>query len=242
MVANPGDDIVIKLRVDILQAQSALKKAKAQMNEFGTKGAQSLRQVASAQQELHKRTTALNRELNKSRGEFPAWALSIMFFGMALQRTFDTIWRSSTKTFNDVMHSVEGTVTGFDILEGSLKYLGFTAGQALEPLALMLVPIIDKISQWVVENEGVFRTFMLIIGVLGPVLVGLGMAVTTINGLSVAFASFKPTTPKALAVLIASRAPARSSAAVQSGSFAKAAYFAPSSNKPLGSPLCESRT
>ena len=50
------------------------------------------------------------------------------------------------------MHSVEGTVTGFDILNGELKYLGFNIGSALEPVVGFLTPIISAVSEWVQEH------------------------------------------------------------------------------------------
>jgi hypothetical protein len=100
------------------------------------------------QNEALKRT----KELTKPEG-FKGWAMSIMFAGMAMKNAMIQLWSSSVKTFNEVRHSVEGAVTGFDMLEGSMAYLWFSLGQALEPIAFMLVPIIDKVSEWVSENE-----------------------------------------------------------------------------------------
>jgi hypothetical protein len=100
--------------------------------------------------------------------------MSMMFFGMSLKRTFDTIWKSSTKTFQDVMHSTEGTVTGFDLLDSSMQYLGFTAGQALEPIASMLLPIIWSIADLISNNEELFRGIVAALGVGGVVLTAIG--------------------------------------------------------------------
>ena len=63
----------------------------------------------------------LQKLSKKGQKAFAGWAMSIMFFGMALKRTFDAIWKSSTKTFQDVMHSVEGNITSFDILAINLS-------------------------------------------------------------------------------------------------------------------------
>lgn len=118
--------------------------------------------------------------------EFAGWAMSIMFFGMALKRVFDTIWKSSTKTFNDVMSSVEGSVTGFQMLDGALKFLGFSAGQALEPIVMFLIPIIDRISQWITENQELFRTIVVGLGVLGTFFSVLGAGKLALDGFAVA--------------------------------------------------------
>lgn len=133
--------------------------------------------------EARKATERLNQQFKKNEGHFNAWALSVMFFGMLIMRTMQQIWKSSTQTFQDVMHSVEGTTTGFDLLQGSLKYLGFIAGQALEPLAQELIPIVLKIAELIENNEGVFRSFVKWGFIIGSILVVLGQVVLGFNGL-----------------------------------------------------------
>ena len=86
----------------------------------------------------------LNSAMGKNQKQFAGWAMSLMFAGMALKRMFDTVWKSSTKTFNEISHSVEGTTTGFDMLQGSMKFLQYMVGDALQPVADALVPWIDK--------------------------------------------------------------------------------------------------
>lgn len=126
----------------------------------------------------------LNKDIQKGKSFFAGWALSIMFFGMALKSAFDSIWRSSTKTFNDVIHSVEGAYTGFDVLSGALTYLGFSAGQALEPIAFMLVPWIDKVSDLIQNNEKLFRGIVIGLGVGGTALTALGMGKLAFDGIA----------------------------------------------------------
>jgi hypothetical protein len=123
-----------------------------------------------------------SKKLEQGKRAFAGWAMSIMFFGMALQRAFSQIWTTSTKTFQDVMHSVEGTVTQFDMLEGSMKYLGFVAGAALEPIAAWLIPVIDSISEWIVNNEELFRTIVAVGGIAGTVFAIGGAAALAVNG------------------------------------------------------------
>lgn len=113
---------------------------------------------------------------------FAGWAMSIMFAGMAMQRMFDTIWKSSTKTFNDIMHSVEGTSTKFDMLSGSTAYLGFTIGQALEPVIDYIIPIVDAIANWVEENPKLTATLIVLMGVLGTMAMVGGSLQLAYNG------------------------------------------------------------
>ena len=124
----------------------------------------------------------LSKVVKRDKMEFAGWAMSIMFLGMALRGMFDQIWKSSTKTFNDVMHSVDGTVTQFDFLKGSISYLGFVAGQALEPIAAFLYPIIDAIAEWISANPKLFSTLTAITGVLGTAFMVGGSGVLAING------------------------------------------------------------
>ncbi len=99
--------------------------------------------------------------------KFKGWAMSIMFAGMALQRMSTQLYQFGTKAFNEIKHSVEGTVTASDRLDGSMKYLGYTIGEAIEPVAEMLIPIIDGISEWASENEGVVSSLTVAAGILG---------------------------------------------------------------------------
>lgn len=130
----------------------------------------------------------LTDEGKKIEGRFQAWALSIMFFGQTVLRIFSSIWKSASKTFNEVMSSVDGTTTSFQMLNGSVTYLKFVAGQALEPIAAALMPIIDRISTWITNNEKVFRTMVVIGSIIGFILVTVGTLVLAVGGIITGFA------------------------------------------------------
>jgi hypothetical protein len=135
-------------------------------------------------QEAIRRT---NKEVAASKMQFQGWALSIMFAGMAIKNAMMQIWSSSQKTFQEVMHSTEGTVTGFDMLDGSMKYLGFTVGQALEPIAMWLAPIIQDVAEWVSQNEELVQKLFVVGAALGFVLTAWGSITLAISGLTEAF-------------------------------------------------------
>jgi hypothetical protein len=120
--------------------------------------------------------------LKKVQKPFAGWAMSIMFAGMALQRFSMSIYKFGTKAFQEISHSVEGTVTNTDMLQGSMKYLGFTVGQALEPVVAFLIPIIDKISEWVERNPKLTATITTLGIALGSIFMVGGMGVLAING------------------------------------------------------------
>jgi hypothetical protein len=125
----------------------------------------------------------LSEQLQKNETRFQGWAMSVMFFGMAIQRVFMSIWKQSSQVFNDVMHSTEGTVTAFDMLQGSLKYLWFTIGEALSPLAEELIPIVLRVQEWVEENESLTRSLVKNGIIIGTFLFLVGTLVLGFNGL-----------------------------------------------------------
>jgi hypothetical protein len=138
--------------------------------------------------------TVMFRKMKKgfSTPPFAGWAMSIMFFGMAIKSIFDTIWRSSQKTFQEVAHSVEGTVTGFDMLNSSTAYLGYTLGAALEPIAMWLAPIIFMIAEWVSNNEKLVGIILVVVGVLGTLFLVIGTLKLAFDGFATAFMLMQP--------------------------------------------------
>jgi len=102
---------------------------------------------------LKKNFSNLGAHLNSFFKRFDGWALSIMFFGMAIQRVFNTIWKQSTKVFQEMAHSIEGVTTPLDMLNGLFKYLMFTVGDALmrflEPYIPTIVEIVEKVTDWI---------------------------------------------------------------------------------------------
>lgn len=154
-------------------------------------GAAINKNIKGALQDMTHEARMAGVEIKKNKRVFQGWALSIMFFGQAIQRVFTSIWKSASKTFTEVMQSVEGTTTDFDMLNGSLTYMKFVAGQALEPIAMALIPIIDSISTWVEDNQELFSTIVVIGSILGFVLATVGMLVLAAFGLIEAFAKIK---------------------------------------------------
>lgn len=99
-----------------------------------------------------------------------AW-LSIMFGGMAIQRTFGRIQRSAIKTFTDVMSTVEGASTNVSMLSANFEYLKFTIGsaidQALGPFMPMIIRLVEGFINIIENNpEAVFW------GIVGALTVG----------------------------------------------------------------------
>jgi len=164
--------ISVKLQIEQYKKQQAALLKKVQAGNI--KAAQSYTQ-------LEGKINSLNKSITTT--PFAGWAMSIMFAGMAIQRTFSGISKSSQKAFQEIAHSVEGTVTQTDMLDGSFKYLGYTIGDALDPLIGYLIPIIDTISNWVSENPKLTAGIITLGTALGSLMMVGGGLVLAINGM-----------------------------------------------------------
>jgi hypothetical protein len=125
----------------------------------------------------------VTKKVKNYTGQILGAGLGTMFFGMAIQRMFMGIWKSATKTFTDVMKSTDDATNGFTMLEGSMKFLGFTAGQALEPLAMALIPLVMQIANWIEQNPKLFQQLVKWGIIIGTVLMVVGQLGTGIFGL-----------------------------------------------------------
>ena len=163
--------------------KAQLEELRHKLKVVGVKEAKKLdplkKQLTGAKHQLDQ----TNQSMKKAAGQFPAWAMSIMFMGMALFRVFQSVWRSASETFREIRESSDGATNGFAMLEGSLKYLGFTVGQALEPIAYMLIPIVDRFAEWVSQNQRTATSIALVVGVIAPLLMLIGQVTLGLNGL-----------------------------------------------------------
>lgn len=181
MVATQGEDITLTVGMTLknLKAQAAQAKAQLRQAFQNNKG---IDMASKSFGQAEKRLESFNRTIQGSRVEFAGWAMSIMFFGMLLQRVFSSIWRHASRTFQEVMQSTEDSTNGFTMLEGSMKYLGFTLGQALEPIAMSLIPIIDRIAEWVTLNPELAAGIVKWGAILGAIFMVGGSGVLAVNG------------------------------------------------------------
>ncbi|WP_298753002.1 hypothetical protein [uncultured Arcobacter sp.] len=153
-MATSVNDIIVNLSMNAKGFSNVFDKAKKQISRFQT-------------------------GLEKWFKRFDGWALSIMFFGMAIQRVFSTIMKSGVKTFQDIMHSVEGTVTPFDRLKASIESLKFEVGNAiagyLEPLMPTILGILDRLDEWMQVNQKLVSEIIIFGFAIGTILMAFGM-------------------------------------------------------------------
>lgn len=164
-------ELLLKLKVNA----NELRKLGAVMGKTQKQIRKSLEPVTQKIRDQQLAVEKASLAAKKGKVEFAGYAMSIMFAGMALKRMFDSIWKFGTKTFEEISNSVENSTNGFTLLQGSMKYLGFTIGAALEPVAMWLIPIIDKIGDWVNRHEKLTKVLLITIGIIGTVLMVSGM-------------------------------------------------------------------
>mgnify|MGYP007100052735 CR=1 FL=1 len=145
-------ELVMKIRADIAQAMAELKKFQRETKITANNAEMYGQTVGGAQAYIADRTKDLDKALEKNKYAFQGWAMSIMFAGMALERTFKGIAKFGIQSFDDVAHSTEGMTTANDQLNGSMKYLGFVIGDALQPVIEYMIPIVEAIGEWVDVN------------------------------------------------------------------------------------------
>ncbi len=169
------EEIRVRLNFETLKGQKELKKMKESLKGFN-KG-------------VNQTTQGMNRlkaYMNKSQAQFSGWAMSIMFFGMAITRVFKGIMDAGVKTFQDVARSVDGTVTPFDRLKGGMEILSYTIGNAisgyLEPLMPIIMKVVGVIADWIDQNPNLTSEIILWGLAIGGVLTAVGMLTLGIKG------------------------------------------------------------
>lgn len=165
-----------RLRVKYKQLGTELKSMSAKQGHAMTNMRGSINKV-------RKDVDATKKSIGGLGGLLLQASLSAMFFGMAMRQAALTVWRTTTKTFQDVSHSVGGSVTQFDLLRGSLKYLQFSVGQALEPLAAALIPIVDLITEFVIQNPELVQMAVAFGAIAGSILMVGGQIGSFVSGM-----------------------------------------------------------
>lgn len=200
MVSDNDASINLGLTLKLADLKIQLKEARALMKKYlkspelkNSTGSQiAMKQLMNVEQAIQS-TKKQMRELivgqkTVSKGmkgfnsQFLSAGLGVMFFGMAVKNLTQNIMKSAFTTFNEIMHSTEGTVTSFDRLGGELTYIKFLIGEALEPFAEALVPIVAWMGEWLANNEWVAAALIALFAAGSFLFVG-GQLALGLNGI-----------------------------------------------------------
>jgi phage-related protein len=133
----------------------------------------------------------LRDSIKKSLSTFSGWAMSIMFFGMAIQRTFTNIAKSAISTYMKITEGTTPASRGVLRLRAEFEFLKYTIGkvitETLAPFIPKIVEIIKKIRDWIKENKELATKILFWGIVIGFALMWIGMLVLGLKGLAEAF-------------------------------------------------------
>jgi|TARA_R100001530_G_scaffold2717_1_gene4368 hypothetical protein len=118
--------------------------------------------------------------------KFQAWALGIMFGGMAIQRAFGNILKSGVDTFLKIAESNNFANTAIQRFNASMTFLKFSVGEAMNKFLEMnpqLEDMIHSFGIWIQRNKELFARFVILGFVIGTLLMVVGMFVLFIWGL-----------------------------------------------------------
>lgn len=126
---------------------------------------------------------------------FKMHLLSVMFFGMLIQRTFSRILRSAVTAFTKIMESSGFLGTSIQRLGVQFEYLKFIIGSALntvlEPLMPTILGLIDAFTEFTQKHPGLISWIILLSLAVGTLLFLFGTLGLGIGGLTKAFPFLK---------------------------------------------------
>jgi len=129
----------------------------------------------------------LEGRLLKFANSFQYWGLSIMFFGMQMQRIFTNIARAGVSAFTKVMESSGYFGSAIQQLGVHWEYLKFTIGstisRALEPIMPIIINIVNNIAKWIREHPKLTAVLVLGGAALGTFLTTIGQIAVTLGPL-----------------------------------------------------------
>lgn len=193
-----------QLRQAMVSLQKPTDEMKKAINKLGYSSGQAMIEeigFAESLQLLRVATRGSNEELMKMFGSVEAGAAVLALTGANVE-AFNTELENmktategvgaATEAYNIVNESASRQ---FEILKGKLQAVGIQIGTQLLPyivaLATKMSEVVDKISGWVSENEGLAKTLVIVGGLLlggGALLLGLGMVARAIMSINAALA------------------------------------------------------
>ena len=125
--------------------------------------------------------------LKKWQGVLLQTGLSMLFFGMAVQRVGTTIIKSAIQSFNKITEGTDAASGALAVLQVHFELLKFIVGAALvtllEGYLPTLINIILAVSDWVEQNSELTAEIILWTTAIGTALLVIGILSTFLNGM-----------------------------------------------------------
>ena len=125
------------------------------------------------------------------REQFKMYLLSIMFFGMQIQRVFGRIARTSLDTFMKVTEGTTEAGQGINMLQGAFTTLKFAVGEAIAEALLPFIPaildLIMKIVNFIETHKKLVAAIVIGGAAFGALLFLIGQVGLGISGVATLF-------------------------------------------------------
>jgi len=135
--------------------------------------------------------------LKNFRGQFKMYFLSVMFFGMQIQRVFTQMARSTLESYMKISEGTTQAGQGLSMLQAAFTTLKYSVGEAIAEALLPFIPAILNIIMKIVDFVETHKKLvaMLIIGgaafgailfLIGQIGLGIGGVVTLLTKMAAA--------------------------------------------------------
>ena len=160
-------EIITEMKDKASGKMKAFSKTIKETNTLTGRQTETFQQMSKKSKKLETQMVKTTRGLKTFRMEL----LSILFFGMFIQRIFTGMARGAVTAFTKIMESNDMLGTALQRLGVEWEFLKFTIGSAintvLERLLPIILPILNKLDEWIQKNPTLTATVILLGAALG---------------------------------------------------------------------------
>lgn len=169
------------------KASQPIKRISKTLHDFGTKQ----KEVSTVFDKTNRAISRQTKEISGLRKRFQMQYLSVLFFGMAIQRVFMGIMRSSTQAFLKMTEGQTEAGQALNALSAGIEYLKFSIGDALGAFLMPFLPtildIVEGFSDWVSQNRDLVASIIILAAAFGTLLFFAATLKLGLAGLSMIF-------------------------------------------------------
>lgn len=179
----------------IEEIRGGMKSTSYDIQTVAVQNRDSMGRFASGFQMVDKQIEKNIRTVEDHRQRFKMYLLSVMFFGMMIQRTFQNMATTTLSTFMKITEAQTAAGQAVTALSAHWEFLKFSVGEAIGAFIAAhpeFLEWIDSIADFVQQNEGLISSVIIaglaigaafmLTGQLGLGLSGIKMMITAIAG------------------------------------------------------------
>jgi hypothetical protein len=180
-------EVILENRGLEKRLESLRKQVNATAKDMGMKFRASSKDVITALNDIEQETMDLHKEQLMTNRAFLQGGLSIMFFGMSMSKTFNSIIKSGMTAFQNMVANTDLANNALNRLTGGFEFLNYTIGSAisdaLEPIMPIIEYIIELVADWIEMHPTTSALFLGVGALLGVLMSTVGQVLLLIIGL-----------------------------------------------------------